>query len=69
MYFLIYLPILIIVVAVKLLALAPLLWKWNFPLRQVPGPRVAGWTRLWWITVFYTGNGSSKLVEISKKKW
>jgi hypothetical protein len=44
-------PTYLLAVVLKIWALSEILYKWNFPLSLVPGPPLASWTRLWWISV------------------
>ncbi|EAT84211.1 hypothetical protein HBI56_108720 [Parastagonospora nodorum] len=59
-------PLYAAIVGFKLCLLMPLLWRWNFPLAQIPGPSVAAWTRLWWIKALYSGRSAQILVDLNR---
>lgn len=61
------LPLLFIVVIFKIGSLMPLLRRWNFPLSEIPGPRIASWTRLWWLKIVYSKKADTELVRLHKK--
>jgi hypothetical protein len=42
-------PAYLLAVGLKLWAFSEILYKWNFPLSRIPGPKLASWTRLWWL--------------------
>lgn len=44
-----------------------LLVKWNFPLSEIPGPKLARWTRLWLIETLYSGKWAEELVNLHQK--
>ncbi|KAF2635619.1 cytochrome P450 [Massarina eburnea CBS 473.64] len=54
-------------VVIKLAFVTPLVGKWNFPLSQIPGPTLAGWTRLWLIKTLYSGKWAEELVNLHRK--
>lgn len=59
-------PLWILAVVLKLSLVTRLLLKWNFPLSQVPGPRLAAWTRFWWLKTLYRGDVAAELVKLEK---
>ncbi|KAF2115745.1 cytochrome P450 [Lophiotrema nucula] len=61
------LPIVLLASLVKMVSLISLLRRWNSPLSEIPGPRLASWTRLWWIKVLYSGQADAELVKLHKK--
>ncbi|KAF2793665.1 cytochrome P450 [Melanomma pulvis-pyrius CBS 109.77] len=52
---------------IKLAFIASLLVKWSFPLSQIPGPKPAGWTRLWLIKTLYSGKWAEELVNLHRQ--
>jgi hypothetical protein len=59
------LPLLLfITICAKVVLWSPLLVKWNFPLSEIPGPTLAGWTRLWLIKSLYSGQWADELVKL-----
>ena len=51
----------------KIGLLAPLIFKWHFPLSEVPGPKLAAWTRFWWIKTLYDRRIAEKMVRPDKE--
>lgn len=65
---LLLLPILSVAsIFAKLTLWLSLLFKWNFPLSEVPGPNAAAWTRLWLIKTLYSGRWAEELVNLHKQ--
>jgi hypothetical protein len=42
-------PVYLLAVGIKLWGFSVILYRWNFPLSRVPGPKLASWTRFWWL--------------------
>ncbi|KAH7088266.1 cytochrome P450 [Paraphoma chrysanthemicola] len=55
------------IAGVKVWLMLPLLWKWNFPLWAIPGPKLAAWTRLWWIKQLYSGKSAETLALLARR--
>ncbi|KAF2179608.1 cytochrome P450 [Zopfia rhizophila CBS 207.26] len=60
-------PFYLLVVSLKLLLLAKLLYRWNFPLSQIPGPKAAIWTRFWWIKLISRSKTDKEMVRLYKE--
>jgi len=51
----------------KLCLKLSLLWQRALPPSSVPGPRMAAWTRLWWIKTLYSGRSAQELVRLNRE--
>jgi hypothetical protein len=45
----VFTPVYLLAVGIKLWGFSVILYRWNFPLSRVPGPKLASWTRFWWL--------------------
>jgi hypothetical protein len=64
---LIFAPVYLLAVGIKLWGFAAILYRWNVPLSRVPGPKLASWTRFWWLKLVSRSQLDRDMVSLHRE--